>query len=193
VSHTFSPRLIILGAPGAGKGTQAELISKDKKIPHISTGEMMRGAVAASTDLGAKVKSYLDAGKLVPDELVIDLIKDRLSQPDCTNGFLLDGFPRTVAQAEALDILLNGMNKPLTHIIELEVPDEVLIDRLLDRGKSSGRTDDTREVIEERLKIYYHQTAPVSNYYSKSNRLIELRGTKVVSAIFADISNLLSS
>jgi len=180
-------RIVLLGAPGAGKGTQAETISSDKSIPHISTGEIMRQAVAQGSDLGLKVKSYLDAGKLVPDELVIDLIKDRLSHPDCLPGFLLDGFPRTLTQAEALDHLLAEMNKPLTHVFELTVPDEMLIERLVNRGKKSGRSDDTREVIEQRLKTYYEQTAPVSDYYSKSSRLTEVKGTSTIKKISQSI------
>lgn len=184
-------RLVLLGAPGAGKGTQAEQISKEYKLPHISTGEIMRKAVADGTELGKQAKGFLDAGKLVPDNLVIEIINSRLSNPDCVNGFLLDGFPRTVAQAQALDILLQKLKAPLQFVIELSVPDSVLIERLVNRGKGSGRSDDTREVIEERLKTYYAQTAPVASFYSNSNRLIKVQGTSSIKAIFNDICKIL--
>ncbi len=184
-------RLVLLGAPGAGKGTQAEQISKSYKIPHISTGDIMRKAVADGTELGKQAKGFLDAGKLVPDTLVIEIINSRLTQPDCQNGFLLDGFPRTVAQAEALDALLARLEKPLQYVIELAVPDGVLIERLVNRGKASGRSDDTKEVIEERLKTYYAQTAPVANFYSNSNRLTKVKGTASIKAIFTDICAIL--
>jgi adenylate kinase len=184
-------RLVLLGAPGAGKGTQSEGISKAHQIPHISTGDIMRKAVADRTELGLKIKSIMDSGALVPDALVIDVIKARFAQPDCKNGFLLDGFPRTVAQAEALDVMLKEGNTPLTHVIELDVPDSVLIERLLGRGKASGRSDDTREVIESRIKTYHQQTAPVANFYSKSNRLVKISGTASVEKISQDIRDIL--
>ncbi|MCB9029833.1 MAG: adenylate kinase [Deltaproteobacteria bacterium] len=176
-------RLILLGAPGAGKGTQAERVADTYSIPHISTGDIMRKAVADQSKLGAQVKEYLDAGQLVPDELVINLIRERLSSDDCAEGFLLDGFPRTVAQAEALDRTLSELNAPLTHVLELDVPEQMLIERLVKRGEESGRSDDTEEVIRERLAVYNEQTAPVSDFYSKSSRLVKIDGTGSIDQI----------
>lgn len=186
-----SVRLVLLGAPGAGKGTQAEVISKHFNIPHISTGDIMRKAVAEGTDLGKKIKSIMDSGALVPDALVIDVIRARFAKPDCSNGFLLDGFPRTTAQAEALDNMLKEQEAPLTHIIELDVPENVLVERLLGRGKASGRSDDTKEVIEARLKVYHEQTAPVANFYNKNNRLTKISGVASVESISKDIKSIL--
>jgi len=190
VSNSKELRVVLLGAPGAGKGTQAELITKEKKILHISTGDIFRKAISESTPLGIKAKVYMDGGKLVPDELVIDLVKERLSNADCKNGFLLDGFPRTIYQATSLDFLLLEMKNPLTHVIELDVPDSVLVERLLNRGKKSGRSDDTKEVIEERLRTYHSLTAPVSDFYSKTNRLYKVTGTAGIKAISSEISRL---
>lgn len=159
-------RVILLGPPGAGKGTQAILLARDAKICHISTGEMMRAAINSGSALGQKVKGFLDAGNLVPDEIVIEIIADRLAQGDCTNGFLLDGFPRTVDQAKALTDLLKRMGQPITHIVELKVPDSVLLERVRNRGQSgSGRSDDNEEVFANRLQVYWKQTAPVTQYY----------------------------
>jgi len=160
-------KIVLLGAPGAGKGTQATLLCQAKKLPHISTGDMMRAAIAKGSSLGEKVKKYLDAGQLVPDEIVIDVVKDRLSQDDCNNGFLLDGFPRTVAQAEALDRVLSELKRDLTHVIELQVPEKVLLERIESRAsQGSGRSDDTPEVAKKRLEVYRAQTAPVTAYYA---------------------------
>ena len=184
-------RLVLLGAPGAGKGTQAEVVSKHYLIPHISTGDIMRKAVADGTELGKKIKSIMDSGALVPDALVIDVIKERFAKPDCKNGFLLDGFPRTVAQAQSLDEMLSQQGAPLSNIIELDVPEDVLIERLLGRGKAAGRSDDTREVIEARLKVYHEQTAPVASFYSKTNRLTKISGVASVESISNDIKSIL--
>lgn len=177
-------RIILLGPPGAGKGTQAILLARDGKIPHISTGEIMRNAVASGSALGKKVKTILDAGELVPDEIVIAVIRDRLSQPDCANGFLLDGFPRTVEQAAALTVLLDDMEKPITHVIELKVPDQVLIERVKKRGElGSGRSDDTEEVLARRLQVYWKQTAPVTQYYRKNGHVIEVEGLGTIEEV----------
>ena len=169
-------RLLFLGPPGAGKGTQAKLTAEENRIAHISTGDMMRGAIAAGTALGKKAKGYMDKGELVPDALVIDLIKERLKEKDCKHGFLLDGFPRTLPQAQALDTLLKEIKQELTHIVKISVADSVLIDRLVNRGKLEGRSDDTREVIENRLKVYNTQTQPVVDYYLKQKRLRDVNG-----------------
>lgn len=173
----MATRLVLLGPPGAGKGTQAVLICQKKKIPHIATGNIMREAVGTGTPLGKKVKDYLDLGALVPDDLVIELMRGRLTLPDCNGGFLLDGFPRTVEQARALDKLLAELKTPLSSILELTVPEEVLIDRIKKRGEAgSGRSDDTVEVATKRLQVYRELTAPVSDYYRQRGGLVEIDG-----------------
>lgn len=179
-------RLVLLGPPGAGKGTQAILICQKKRIPHIATGNMMREAVGAGTPLGKKVKDYLDRGALVPDNLVIDLMRERLTQADCSTGFLLDGFPRTVEQARALDKLLAELKAPLSSVLELKVPEEVLIDRIRKRGESgSGRSDDNVEVATKRLQVYWEQTAPVSGYYRERGELVEVDGLGTIEEVGA--------
>ncbi|MBN8547815.1 MAG: adenylate kinase [Deltaproteobacteria bacterium] len=181
-------RIILLGPPGAGKGTQALLLARDGNICHISTGDIMRKAVASGSALGQKVKAILDAGELVPDEIVIAVIRDRLSQRDCDAGFLLDGFPRTVDQAKALTALLGEMKKPITHVIELKVPDHVLIERVKKRGEAgSGRSDDTEEVLARRLEVYWKQTAPVTSYYREIGKVIEVDGLGTVEEVHAAI------
>ena len=186
-------RVILLGPPGAGKGTQAVLLAQHAKIPHISTGEIMRQAVASQSTLGLQVKKYLDAGELVPDVLVINLIRERLAQADAASGFLLDGFPRTLEQAQALTKLLAEIQRPITHVIELKVPDAVLLERVRKRGEAgSGRSDDSEQVMAKRLQVYWQQTAPVSSYYRAETGIIELDGLgsidEVQAKIFAAVS-----
>ena len=181
-------RVILLGPPGAGKGTQAILLARDGKIPHVSTGEMMREAVASGSALGKKVKEFLDAGNLVPDDIVIAIIRDRLSRKDCEKGFLLDGFPRNVEQSEALTKLLNELKKPVTHVVELKVPDQTLIDRVKKRGEGgSGRSDDNEEVLARRLQVYWKQTAPVTKYYNSVGKVIEIDGLGTIEEVHAKI------
>lgn len=186
-------RVILLGPPGAGKGTQATLITRNQRIPHISTGDMMRCAIAEGSALGMKAKAFMDAGKLVPDDLVIDIVRERLLKEDCRNGFLLDGFPRTIAQAQALDAMLAKMNVALGHVVELEVAEDELVKRILSRGQAgSGRSDDNdEEVIKKRLQVYREQTAPLSEYYSKAKKLRKLSGLGTVEEIQAGISQVL--
>ena len=136
-------RLIFLGPPGAGKGTQAQIVAKWLSIPHISTGDILRAAVKNETELGLKAKSHMDAGNLVPDDLILGMIRERLNEPDAKAGWILDGFPRTVAQAQELDKMLVAMGQSFDHILNLEVPDEILVARLLSRGQEQGRSDDT--------------------------------------------------
>ncbi|NBW40152.1 adenylate kinase [bacterium] len=170
-------RMIILGPPGAGKGTQSILLCAALEVPHISTGDILRQAVAEGTELGLKAKEYMDAGQLVPDKLVIDLTKERLSQEDCAGGFLLDGFPRTLAQAQSLDVMLEALEAPITDVVDLRVEEAVLLDRIKGRASAgSGRTDDSVEVAAERLKVYWAQTAPVSGYYRDSGRYRDVDG-----------------
>jgi adenylate kinase len=184
-------RIILLGPPGAGKGTQAVLICEARNIVHISTGDMLRAAIAAGSDLGKQVKSFLDNGELVPDSLMIDLMRDRLSQADCANGFLLDGFPRTLDQASALDELLTQMGIPLTHVLELKVEDQILIDRIKKRGEESGRTDDNAEVVANRLQVYWKQTAPVTNFYKEKNLVKDLDGLGTIEEVQQRVLQLL--
>jgi adenylate kinase len=165
-------RLIFLGPPGAGKGTQAEILANKLEIPHISTGEILRTAIAAQTPLGVKAKSYVDHGDLVPDELILDLVKERLSQPDTQKGWILDGFPRNVSQASFLEGLLSKLNQACDYVLNLDVPDRVLIERLLARG----RKDDNQETITNRLQVYRQQTAPLIDYYQEHNLLHQVNG-----------------
>ncbi len=176
-------RIVFLGPPGAGKGTQAAQVAARAGIPHISTGDMMRAAIASGTPVGARAKEFVDVGKLVPDDVMIEVVRERLGQDDCDPGFLLDGFPRTVAQAAALDRLLAELRLELTHVIELQVPNEVLIERLLERGKRDGRSDDTAEVIEERLRVYEELTRPVSAFYAEKGSLIPIDGVGTIEEI----------
>jgi adenylate kinase len=177
-------RIILLGPPGAGKGTQAVLLSGHYKIPHVSTGEIMRAAVSAGSELGSKVKSFLDSGALVPDEVVIALIRERLQRPDSTSGFLLDGFPRTVDQAKALDNLLSELKITDVKVVELVVAESVLLERIRKRGEAgSGRSDDNAEVAARRLQTYWEQTAPVTLYYRNSGRVIEVDGLGTVEEV----------
>lgn len=165
-------RLIFLGPPGAGKGTQAEILAKKLEIPHISTGEILREAIAQQTTLGIEAKNYVDNGDLVPNELILDLVKERLSQEDTKKGWILDGFPRNVHQASFLDELLAQLNQACDYVLNLDVQDEVLIERLLARG----RKDDNKDTITNRLEVYRQQTAPLIDYYQKHNLLNQVNG-----------------
>jgi len=166
-------RVIFLGPPGAGKGTQAMRISEKYGIPHISTGDILREAVRKGTELGKLAKSYMDKGELVPDDVIIGIIRERLSKEDVKEkGFILDGFPRTLPQAEALEELLGDLNIPLQKVIYLNVDDEEIVKRLLARG----REDDREDVIRNRLEVYRKQTAPLIDFYSRKSLLVEIKG-----------------
>jgi adenylate kinase len=166
--------LIFLGPPGSGKGTQAQILSEALHIPHISTGEMLREAIANQTPLGQQAQTYVDKGDLVPDSLLLGLIKERLNEADAQNGWILDGFPRNVAQAEFLDKLLQELNKFSEQAINLDVPDEVIIERLLLRG----RKDDNEATIRRRLEVYREKTQPVLDYYHQHDRLSSIDGNR---------------
>jgi adenylate kinase len=181
-------RIVMLGPPGVGKGTQAVLLAKAKNIPHISTGDIMRQIVASQSELGNRVKSILDKGELVPDDVMIEVVRGRLQQPDCANGFVLDGFPRTLPQAEALDVLLKKLSMELTHVVDLAVPESVLLERISKRGASgSGRSDDNIEVAKRRLEVYWQLTAPVSEYYTKAGRVIKIESLGTVEEVNEEV------
>ena len=169
-------RVVFLGPPGSGKGTQAKLLGKRLSVPAISTGEILRDAVREGTPLGLKARAVMEAGDLVSDELMIGLIQERLSRPDAQNGFILDGFPRTVAQAEALEKLLAGNGKRLSAVINLLVPESTIVDRLRRRSAQEQRADDRPETIHERLRVYRERTEPLTDYYRQRQSLVDVDG-----------------
>ncbi|MBS4535537.1 adenylate kinase [Clostridium sp. D2Q-14] len=213
-------RLILLGPPGAGKGTQASGIMNKYNVPHISTGDIFRKNIKEGTELGKKAKEYMDQGLLVPDELVVNLVKDRLTEDDCKKGFLLDGFPRTVAQAEALDIELNNLGWSLDKIINIEVSKDILVERAVGRrickncgatyhvkfnppkisgecdvcgGQLYQRDDDNEETVAKRIDVYQNQTAPLINYYKEKAILANIDGYNDINKVFDDIVEVLGS
>lgn len=169
-------RLLILGAPGAGKGTQAALIAEHRDIPAISTGDIFRKNIADETELGLKVKSILSSGGFVPDDLTIAIVRDRLNERDAQEGFLLDGFPRTPGQVEALDEMLSDQGTSLDAVVELTVDTDEVVQRLLQRAQDQGREDDTEEVIRSRMDLYAEETAPLSSIYRSRGVLIQVDG-----------------
>lgn len=210
--------LILLGPPGAGKGTQAKRIVEKYGIPQISTGDMFREAVAKGTELGKKAKEYMDRGELVPDEIVIGIVRERLSQPDCERGFILDGFPRTINQAEALDEMLDDMGRRIDAVINIVVPDEEILKRIVYRrickecgavynlifnppkqdgvcdkcgGELYQRDDDREETVKERLRVYKEQTEPLVRYYSQKGIIHDIDGTKDIEDVWKQIESVL--
>lgn len=183
-------RIIIFGPPGAGKGTQAKLISEEYNIPHLSTGEIFRKAIKNETDLGKKVQSILDTGELVPDKTVVGLVEEELQKSRYDEGYVLDGFPRTVAQAEAFDDLLDDNGEELDAFLMLKVPEEELINRILSRGE--GRSDDTEEGVKKRLSVYWEETQPVLDYYKGQEVVKEIYGVGSINEIFSRIKKALS-
>jgi adenylate kinase len=185
-------RLLLLGPPGAGKGTQAQRLAVDLGIPQISTGDMLRAAVAAGTSVGREAKSYMDAGKLVPDEVVVGVAEERLRQPDARDGFILDGFPRTVAQAEALDALLDRLGAKLERCVSLEVAEDELVARLLRRAEIEGRSDDNEDAIRTRMREYRSKTEPLIGYYRSKGVLVTVPGVGGVEEIAQRIQEALA-
>ena len=183
--------VVILGPPGAGKGTQAKRIAADREIPQIATGDMLRAAMQAGTALGTRVKEIYDRGDLVPDELMIELIRVRLEDEDTASGFVLDGFPRTPAQAEALDELLSEIGRELTIVLEFQAAEDVVLERLDGRAKTEDRTDDGPEVVKRRLQVYAEQTAPLVAYYRARGNLVGIHADRTVDEVFAEVQRVL--
>jgi len=179
--------ILLLGPQGSGKGTQANRIAAEYGIPHIASGDMLRAAMAAGTPLGLKVKPIYDAGELVPDEIMVGLIRERLEEPDTNDGFALDGFPRTIRQAEALDATLREIGRELTVVFALQVPDGICVERLLGRATVEGRPDDTPEAIRKRLEIYHRETEPVIEHYRTQGILVTIHGEGTPNEVFAEL------
>lgn len=179
--------VLLLGPQGSGKGTQAKRISAEYGIPHIATGDMLRTAIAAETPLGQRVKPILESGQLVPDELMIDLIRERLDEADAAEGFVLDGFPRTTPQADALDAMLREISRELTVVFALQVSDEICIERLLKRAQEEGRPDDTPEAIRTRLELYHRETEPLVEHYRTQGNLVPIHADGTPNEVFAEI------
>ncbi|MBT8047756.1 MAG: adenylate kinase [Xanthomonadales bacterium] len=184
-------RIVLLGAPGSGKGTQAALLVKDLSLPHISTGELLRSAVKAGTELGQKAKAVMDRGELVSDDIMLSLIEQRLSQPDASEGFILDGYPRNLAQARALDALLDRLEQPVDEALQIDIDVEMVIGRIAKRAAEEGRSDDTEEVVRNRMKVYLDQTAPVVDYYAQKGLLSRVLGEGTIEEVFQRIKGVL--
>jgi adenylate kinase len=184
-------RVVLLGAPGAGKGTQAARMVEKLGVPHVSTGDMLRAAVAAGTELGKQAKAVMDSGKLVGDEIVIGLAGERLAEADARPGFVLDGFPRTEAQAEALDQLLDQLGTPLESCLAICVDSDAVVARLLARAEVEGRADDNEGTIRERMRVYDAQTAPLLDYYRNRNLLVEVDGMGSMDEVFERVGEAL--
>ncbi len=213
-------KIIMLGAPGAGKGTQAKLLAEEYKIPHISTGDIFRANIKNGTELGNKAKTYMDQGLLVPDELVVDLVVDRLQQEDCKKGYILDGFPRTIPQAESLDKALEGLNDKVDYAFDIEAADEDIIRRMSGRRACLGcgatyhivnippktegicdtcgkelviRDDDKPETVKKRLDVYHEQTQPLIDYYKNKGILVEFDGMADMGVVFNAMKDILGA
>ena len=184
-------RIILMGPPGVGKGTQAKNIVEKYGIVHLSTGDILRAEVNGNTELGKKAQTYMNAGLLVPDELLLDMMEQRLQQDDCKKGYLLDGFPRTIPQAEGLESIVNKIHHNIDYVISLTADEDELVKRLVLRGKESGRSDDTEEVIIERQQVYWKLTAPLLDFYRERGILHEVEGLGTIPEITNRILNIL--
>ena len=182
-------QVLLLGPQGSGKGTQAKRIQAEYELPHIATGDMLREAMAAGTELGRRVQPIYESGGLVPDELMVELIRHRLGADDAREGFILDGFPRTLAQAEALDAMLKEIGRPLSIVFEFQLPKQVSIERMLGRASDEGRSDDTPEAIERRLALYDEMTQPVVEHYRVTGKLVGIHADRTVDQVFAEIQH----
>ena len=213
-------KIVMLGAPGAGTGTQAKMIAAKYEVPHISTGDIFRANIKNGTELGKKAKEYMDQGLLVPDELTVDLVIDRLSQDDCGKGYILDGFPRTIPQAQALDAALSKRGEKMDYAIDVDVPDENIVNRMSGRRACTGcgatyhivhnpskkgdvcevcgetlilRDDDKPETVQKRLTVYHEQTQPLIDYYTQQGILKTVDGTQDMNDVFADVTKILEA
>ena len=213
-------KIVMLGAPGAGKGTQAKMIAAKYEVPHISTGDIFLANIKNGTELGKKAKEYMDQGLLVPDELTVDLVIDRLSQEDCAKGYILDGFPRTIPQAEALDAALSKRGEKMDYAIDVDVPDENIVNRMSGRRACTGcgatyhivhnpskkgdvcevcgetlilRDDDKPETVQKRLTVYHEQTQPLIDYYTQQGILKTVDGTQDMNDVFTDVTKILEA
>ena len=188
--------IILLGPPGAGKGTQAQVLVEEHGLVQLSTGDMLRAAVASDSELGQEAKAVMEAGKLMPDEIMVQIISDRISEQDCASGFILDGFPRTTAQAEALDKMLEEKELPLDHVIEISVDDAILIDRINARvaqtPEAERRDDDNAETLKHRLAVYHEQTAPILPYYEGRGMLKKVDGMKSIEQVSKQIGAIIT-
>jgi adenylate kinase len=182
--------LLFLGPPGAGKGTQARLLSAEHGIPQISTGEMLREAIAAESELGKRVQPILESGELVPDNVMIELIREQAARTDTENGFILDGFPRTLAQAEALDEMLRAIGRRLSAVLEFQLDEEEAVRRLVGRAATEGRSDDTAQVIRNRMQVYREQTEPLVAYYLAQSILVGIRAEGTIDAVHEEVERI---
>lgn len=185
-------RIVLLGAPGSGKGTQAALMVERLGMPHISTGVLLRNAIKSGSELGLKVKSIIDAGDLVPDDTMSDVIEDRLSHDDVKNGFILDGYPRNLAQATSLDIMLERLGQPVEEVIQIDVDQEQIIQRIAKRAEVEGRTDDNEDIVRNRMRVYHDQTAPVIDYYAERGLMSRVLGNGSIEEVLERILAALS-
>ena len=185
-------RLVLLGAPGSGKGTQAAKLREHLQVPHISTGDLLRAAVKAGTPLGLQAKAVMESGALVSDEIVLGMLEERLTAGDTGNGFILDGYPRNLAQANALDALLKKLEQPVDIAVQLDVDTELLIERIAGRARVEGRADDTPEAVRNRLKVYSEATAPVVDYYRNAGKLACVDGVGSMDEVFQRILETLA-
>lgn len=183
--------IVIFGPPGSGKGTQSQRIKEKYNLAHISTGEMLRDRIERGTELGKLADSYISKGNLVPDDVIISMLEKEMEKPEAANGVILDGFPRTVTQAKALAELMKKRGSDITHVIGLELPDDIVTERLLKRGEESGRSDDNSEAIKQRLDVYHNTTLPVKEYYDKQGLYRPIDGAKEIDEIFNQIKDLL--
>ena len=184
-------RMVILGPPGSGKGTQAAMLVEKLNVPHISTGALLRNAAKRGTELGLQAKAITDKGELVPDDIMSDMIEERLSRDDVVNGFILDGYPRTVAQAKSLDVILERLGMPVQEALHIDVDPEQIIKRIAKRAKEQGRSDDTELTVRNRMRVYAEQTAPVADYYAERGLLTHVLGEGSINEILQRILSVL--
>jgi adenylate kinase len=184
-------RIVLLGAPGSGKGSQAALLVKELDLPHISTGELLRAAVKAGTLLGQKAEVVINRGELVSDDIMLGLLEERLSEADTRKGFILDGYPRNLAQAESLDELLERMGQPVDEALQIDVDVEMVIERIAKRAAEEGRSDDTEDVVRKRMEVYSEQSAPVIDYYARRGLLSRVLGEGSIDEVFQRIKGVL--